>query len=102
MHDVRGRAGAQVRRRTADDFVHQLSNGTWFVGDYLRGQGVTAMYLCTDGHERTARAISLGGAGLYRLKASAKRAAQRWIEIALDDIEALRAQSVTRPKKREG
>jgi hypothetical protein len=67
-------------KRTAEAFVHQLPDGMWFVGDYLRGQGVAAVYLWTDGTERTARSIQLARVDVYKHKASAKRAAQSWLK----------------------
>ena len=86
-------------KRTAEDFVHQLPNGMWFAGDHLRGQGITATYLCTDGVERTARTIQLAGEGVYKHKASAKRVALSWTAMALRDIEDLRARSLAKKKK---
>jgi hypothetical protein len=80
-------------QRTAEEFVHQLPNGRWFVGDFLRTDH--------DGHEvflierrPGVGAVEMGistiarddsGVRTYAAKASAKRAAQRMIERVLDE-----------------
>ena len=80
-------------QRTAEEFVHQLPNGRWFVGDFLRtdrdgneifllerrpGVGAVEMRLSTI-------AIADSGIRTYAAKGSAKRAAQRMIERVLDE-----------------
>jgi hypothetical protein len=80
--------------RTAEEFVHQLPSGRWFVGDFVRtnpdGQEVIlveirrwrAVELTTDVIARPATGIVS-----YGRKSSAKRAAQKMIERVLDDSE---------------
>ena len=80
-------------QRTAEEFVHQLPNGRWFVGDFLKtdlggneifllerrpGAGALEMPLSTI-------ALADSGVRTYGTKASAKRAAQRMIERVLDE-----------------
>ncbi len=79
-------------QRTAEEFVHELPNGRWFVGDFLRtapeghaiflielrgGAGAIELSI-----ELVARASS--SVRTYSSKSSAKRAAQRMIERVLD------------------
>ncbi|HZL21580.1 MAG TPA: hypothetical protein VFG23_27870 [Polyangia bacterium] len=83
-------------QRTAEEFVHQLPGGRWFVGDFLRTdeKGET-VYLVELG--RLAVAVELATAAIvplthlpsarrirtYARKSSAKRAAQQMIERVL-------------------
>jgi hypothetical protein len=78
--------------RTAEEFVHQLPNGRWFVGDFLRtaadGQAVFLIPTAELGAvELSAVELSSATATVrtYARKSSAKRAAQRMIERVLDD-----------------
>ena len=80
-------------QRTAEEFVHELPNGRWFVGDFLRtgpeGQPVFLVELHVDACaielsiEHIVRASS--SVRSYSTKSSAKRAAQRMIERVLDE-----------------
>jgi hypothetical protein len=80
-------------QRTAEEFVHELPNGRWFVGDFVRtspeGQAIFLIELRTDAVaielsiEQVARATST--VRTYSIKSSAKRAAQRMIERVLDE-----------------
>lgn len=88
-------------QRTAEEFVHQLANGRWFVGDFLRtdDKGET-VYLVELG--RLAVAVELTTAAIvplthlpsarrirtYTRKSSAKRAAQQMIERVLGESES--------------
>jgi hypothetical protein len=80
-------------QRTAEEFVHRLPNGRWFVGDFV---GTTSdgreIYLveprpALGGFEMTLAQIAATASPVrsYVRKASAKRAAQRMIERVLDD-----------------
>jgi hypothetical protein len=76
--------------RTAEEFVHQLPTGRWFVGDFVarrEGQDVFLVetVLGRAVAELTTAAIMAAGLPTYACKASAKRAAQRMIERVLDD-----------------
>lgn len=79
--------------RTAEEFVHQLPNGRWFVGDFVgRDASSEDIFLVEvvrgdDGVELTSSAIADGCVPVrtYSTKASAKRAAQRLIERVLDE-----------------
>ncbi len=58
-------------------------NGLWFIGDF-QGRD-PERYMLTDGHVATVRELLHGPRSrLYTRKASAKRAAQRWLERTLD------------------
>lgn len=80
-------------QRTAEEFVHQLPNGRWFVGDFARtDRDGRAVFLVEPrkgrgGVEMTIGAIADPGSGIraYARKSSAKRAAQRMIERVLDE-----------------
>ena len=82
--------------RTAEEFVHQLPTGRWFVADFIgrdtRGDDVFLVEVVRgrDGVEVSMTALAEGGVAVrtYSRKASAKRAAQRLIERLLDEDEA--------------
>jgi len=74
--------------RTAEEFVHQLPTGRWFVGDFVGrrvGQDVFLVETVQGKSvaELTIAAIIAAGLPTYGRKASAKRAAQRMIERVL-------------------
>lgn len=79
--------------RTAEEFVHQLPNGRWFVGDFVwtdaRGDDIFLVEVARgrDGVELPLSAIVDGRVTVrtYSRKASAKRAAQSLIERVLDE-----------------
>jgi hypothetical protein len=80
-------------QRTAEEFVHQLPNRRWFVGDFIRttadGREIYLVEL-REGRGGVEVAIADIANGTSRLrtyahKASAKRAAQRMIERVLDE-----------------
>jgi|HubBroStandDraft_6_1064221.scaffolds.fasta_scaffold1806793_1 hypothetical protein len=79
--------------RTAEEFVHTLPNGRWFVGDFIRTNGdgqevfLVEPHKGQDGIELTTSVIAHPASGIatYARKASAKRAAQRMIERVLDE-----------------
>ena len=88
-------------QRTAEEFVHQLADGRWFVGDFLRtDEKGEAVYFVELG--RLAVAVELTTAAIvalthlpsarrirtYPRKASAKRAAQQMIERVLGGSES--------------
>jgi len=75
--------------RTAEEFVHQLPTGRWFVGDFVaRRAGQNVFFVETargrSVAELTAAEIMATGLPTYGRKSSAKRAAQRMIEHVLD------------------
>jgi hypothetical protein len=80
-------------QRTAEEFVHELPNGRWFVGDFLStGPDGQATFLVERRPGGAVAEMSLSfvacaasGVRTYSTKASAKRAAQRMIERVLDD-----------------
>lgn len=80
-------------QRTAEEFVHQLPNGRWFVGDFLgtaRDGQATFLIERRSGGRVTEMSLSFvasaaSGVRTYSAKASAKRAAQRMIERILDE-----------------
>ncbi len=82
--------------RTAEEFVHRLPNGRWFVGDFVgtdaRGDDVFLVEVVRgrDGVELPLSAIADTHTAIrtYSRKASAKRAAQRLIESVLDEDRA--------------
>ena len=76
--------------RTAEEFVHQLRSGRWFVGDFVAtrdGLEVFVIEIVPGGSvaELTIEAIVAAGLPTYARKSSAKRAAQRMIERVLDE-----------------
>ncbi len=79
--------------RTAEEFVHQLPSGRWFVGDFVRTDSAGDDVFLVEpraglgGIEITIAAIASSTSRLrtYLHKASAKRAAQRMIERVLDE-----------------
>ena len=76
--------------RTAEEFVHQLPSGRWFVGDFVgRREGHEVFLVETvrgrSVAELTTAAIVAAGLPTYARKSSAKRAAQQMIERVLDD-----------------
>jgi hypothetical protein len=83
-------------QRTAEEFVHQLPEGRWFVGDFQRTDGEgEKVYLIELGHmgvgvELTTTVIATLSRSptsrrvrTYSKKSSAKRAAQQMIERVL-------------------
>ena len=77
--------------RTAEEFVHQLPSGRWFVGDFVATRSGQDVFLVetVPGRsvaELTIEAIVAAGIPTYARKSSAKRAAQRMIERVLDDV----------------
>jgi hypothetical protein len=76
--------------RTAEEFVHQLPNGRWFVGDFVARRNGEDVFLVETAPGRsvaelTMDAIAAAGLPTYARKSSAKRAAQRMIERVLDE-----------------
>lgn len=76
--------------RTAEEFVHQLPDGRWFVGDLLgRGENGEVVFLVEVARAALGIEIPLSAipssrrVRLYRHKRSAKREAQRMIERVL-------------------
>ena len=77
--------------RTAEEFVHQLPNGRWFVGDFVSRRDGEDVFLVELAPGRSVAELTMDGivaAGLptYAGKSSAKGAAQRVIERVLDDF----------------
>ena len=77
--------------RTAEEFVHQLPSGRWFVGDFVTTRDSRDVFLVetVPGRfvaELTMDAIVAASVPTYARKSSAKRAAQRMIERVLDDL----------------
>jgi hypothetical protein len=77
-------------QRTAEEFVHQLPTGRWFVGDFVATRDGREVFLVetVPGRsvaELTMEAIVAAGLPTYVRKSSAKRAAQRMIERVLDE-----------------
>jgi hypothetical protein len=75
--------------RTAEEFVHQLPNGRWFVGDFVARRGDRDVFLIERHHpgvgeEIAMDAVPAAGIPTYARKSSAKRAAQKMIERVLD------------------
>ena len=78
-------------QRTAEEFVHELPNGRWFVGDFVGidrdGYAIFLVELRPGAEvsevstSHLARANS--GVRTYSTKGSAKRAAQRMLERVL-------------------
>jgi hypothetical protein len=76
--------------RTAEEFVHQLPGGRWFVGDFVTTRNGRDVFLVETVRGRSVAELTtdqIAGAGLptYARKSSAKRAAQRMIERVLDE-----------------
>lgn len=76
--------------RTAEEFVHQLPSGRWFVGGFICRRDGDEVFLVERAHGRavaelTMDAIVAAGLPTYARKSSAKRAAQRMIERVLDE-----------------
>ena len=76
--------------RTAEEFVHQLPSGRWFVGDFVAtrdGRQVFLVETVPGGPvaELTIEGIVAAGLPSYASKSSAKRAAQRMIERVLNE-----------------
>lgn len=77
-------------QRTAEEFVHQLPSGRWFVGDFVATRDEREVFLVETVPGRSVAELTIDGivaAGLptYACKSSAKRAAQRMIERVLDE-----------------
>jgi hypothetical protein len=80
-------------QRTAEEFVHELPRGRWFVGDFVRtGSDGQAIFLIELRAEACAIELSIeqvtrarSSVRTYSTKSSAKRAAQRMIERVLDE-----------------
>ena len=84
-------------QRTAEEFVHQVADGRWFVGDFVRttesGYEVFLVEIA-----RAARGVEIAKGAiassarvrLYAQKRSAKREAQRMIERVLDAPDRVR------------
>lgn len=79
--------------RTAEEFVHQVPDGRWFVGDFVRTDGEGSPVFLVE-PDRSARGVELRlyviargwpGVRLYGHKRSAKRAAQQMIERVLGE-----------------
>jgi len=78
--------------RTAEEFVHKLPDGRWFVGDFVKTDSeghevfLVEPYRSGRGVELTVDVIMTGWPGVlaFAHKRSAKRAAQRMIERVLD------------------
>lgn len=82
--------------RTAEEFVHQLTTGRWFVGDFIARRAGQDVFLVETVRGRsvaelTTAAIVSAGLPTYARKSSAKRAAQRMIERVLDRSAPVRA-----------
>jgi hypothetical protein len=76
--------------RTAEEFVHQLPSGRWFVGDFVATRGGQEVFLVETVRGRSVAELTIAGVTAadvptYAHKASAKRAAQMMIERVLDD-----------------
>ena len=76
--------------RTAEEFVHQLPTGRWFVGDFVGRREGQEIFLVETVRGRSVAELTAGeviAASLptYGRKSSAKRAAQQMIERVLDD-----------------
>jgi hypothetical protein len=79
--------------RTAEEFVHQVPDGRWFVGDFVRTDAeghpvfLVEPYRSGRGVELRLAVIARGwpGVGLYARKRSAKRAAQQMFKRVLGE-----------------
>lgn len=76
--------------RTAEEFVHQLPGGRWFVGDFVAKRHGHDVFLVETVRgravaESTMAAIEAAGLPTYAHKSSAKRAAQQMIERVPDE-----------------
>jgi hypothetical protein len=79
--------------RTAEEFVHQLPTGRWFVGDFVARREGQDVFLVETVRGRSvaelpAAAIMSAGLPTYTRKSTAKRAAQRMIERVLADSDS--------------
>lgn len=77
--------------RTAEEFVHQLPDGRWFVGDFIGIRDGQEVFILETVHGRigielTKDAIVASGVPTYVRKSSAKRAAQQMIERVLSSL----------------
>jgi hypothetical protein len=80
-------------QRTAEEFVHELPNGRWFVGDFVRtdrdGHEIFLVELRprTEASEVSTSHLARANSGVctYSTKGSAKRGAQRMTERVLDE-----------------
>jgi hypothetical protein len=75
--------------RTAEEFVHQLPDGRWFVGDFVATREGRDVFLVETVRGRsvaelTTEQIAAAGLPTYARKSGAKRAAQRILERVLD------------------
>jgi hypothetical protein len=76
--------------RTAEEFVHRLPSGRWFVGDFLGTAGGEETFLIPTPRlgamklPLSALSAAAPPVRTYARKSSAKRAAQRMIERVLD------------------
>jgi hypothetical protein len=79
--------------RTAEEFVHQVPDRRWFVGDFVRTDAEGHEVFLVEPHgsglgiELRLWVIARGweGVSLYARKGSAKRAAQRMIDRVLGE-----------------
>ena len=74
--------------RTPEEFVHQLPDGRWFVGDFIGTRNGDEVFLLETVHGRigvelTKDAIIAARISTYTHKSGAKRAAQKMIERVL-------------------
>jgi len=80
-------------QRTAEEFVHELPNGRWFVGDLVgidrHGYAIFLVELrpAAEANEVSTSHLARANSGVRTssTKGSAKRAAQRMIERVLDE-----------------
>jgi hypothetical protein len=77
--------------RTAEEFVHQLPDGRWFVGDFIGTRNGDKVLLLETVHGRigvelTKDAIIAARIPTYACKSSAKRAGQKTIERVLSSL----------------
>lgn len=83
--------------RTAEEFLHQLrvvgeQNGRWFVGDIVNTiPSCGPVFMLTDGRMMTEMEIASASRQrqprTYPTKRAAKRAAQAWLERAVDLVD---------------
>jgi hypothetical protein len=81
--------------RTAEEFVHRLPNGRWFVGAFVRtDEGGQKVFLVEAFRTRIALEVTMALVErrwtrfpTFAHKSSAKRAAQKMIERVLDEDE---------------
>ena len=77
-------------QRTAEEFVHQLPSGRWFVGDFVTTRNGQDVFLVETVRGRsvaelTTEQVAASDLPTYARKSSAKRAAQQMIERVLDE-----------------